>query len=221
MAPPRMLAAPTIALPMSYRTAQVGGLVTEEIVVERDGTVRDLRLVGATLELLAPFAENSLQRARFAPGAIENNPVAIRGLLTTVVGATPPADRPLSYATLRAFVPGGESREARWQLRDSVRRIELAGRAPAALPRGAEIVARAPNGAERRLDSLPASSAAGEFRRTASAGDFFAAAGDYGIEIREAGKTLARAVFTVAPDAAHAVVNSCEPIERPATLPAR
>jgi len=214
LAPPRMLSPGPVSLPAAYTSARVGGLVTEEIVVAPDGTARDLRVIGASTDLLVPFAEHALRHARFAGGTIENNPVAIRAVVTAAVGAAQAGASVPTFPTLRAFVPGGEPREARWQLRDSVRRIAVAGRA--ALPRGGELVARAADGKTERLETLTASADAREFLRTVSTRRFFARAGDYRIELREGGKASAAVTFTIAADAEHAVVNACEPLAIPA-----
>jgi hypothetical protein len=207
-----MLSAGAISLPATYKTARIGGEVVEEIVVERDGSVRGARLVGATFDALVPFAENSLQHSRFSAASIEGNPVAARCVVSTVVGALERMGVPPSFSILRVFVPGGESREARWQLAGSVRRLTLSARIAAPIAEATRLLARAPNGAERSLVTIPASSAAQQLQRTVKTGGFFASPGDYRLEIRQGDKTIASTTFTVASDFTTAVVNVCEPL---------
>lgn len=212
LTPPTRLTKAPVALPASFTATRVGGEVDDEVVIGADGAVRSVRLVHTRYEGLAPFGEKSVRDSRFDPGRIEGNPVAVRVLVSTLVGMKTKAREEPPYFSVWANVPGGESREARWQLRDSVERITLSAHLGAPLPGGGEIVALAGDGREKVLLKLPASAAAEDLRRTVSTGKFFARAGDYRIEIRSGGKTLGSTTVTIAEDFKAAIVNACAPI---------
>jgi hypothetical protein len=208
--PPRLLAAHPVVLPQTYVVARIGDEVLSEAVIDPQGAVVDTRVVHSQYEVLAPYAELSLRESRFTVATIEGNPVAARCLVTTAVGvagSTPPAT---PYDLLWAHVPGTEPREARWQLRDSVRKIALAVHVGSS-GREAVVVARAPSGSEKTLlrKAVPAPA---DFRETVRTGDFLEGAGDYRLELRVDGKTTAWTTFTVANDAKDAIVNACEPL---------
>ena len=72
---------------------------------------------------------------------------------------------------------------------------------------------RMPDGAERTLRKLtPKTGPPGEIRETVKTGDAFAGVGDYRLELRASGKTLASTTVTIAPDFTSAVVNACTPL---------
>ncbi len=215
LAPPALIAAGPVVLPQTYAAARLAADVVEEVVVGRDGSVASIRLVATSVPPLAPFAESSLQHATFSPGRIEGNPVAVRGWIRMPIGGTRP-DRPEPpYDTLRAFVPGGGSKEALWQLAGSVDRLTLAAHLGTAVPQGAAIVATAPGGAEQKLLAIPAAPAPLEIRETVKTGRFFTTAGDYRLELRADGKILASAAVTIASGFETAIVNACEPLVGP------
>jgi hypothetical protein len=210
--PPQLLAAHPIALPPDYVAARVGESVISEVVVGRQGEVLDAHPWRNLYKVLAPYAEQSLRKSRFAPATIEGNPVASRCLVTTMVGTIRPPKSEPSYDTLWVYTAGGESREARWQLRGSVRRITV--KAHVGSPgTGTEVVARNPSGEEKVLLRKTVSAPA-DFQETVRTGDFLEAAGDYRLELRVDGRTVARATFTVAEDPKDAIVNACEPLPR-------
>jgi hypothetical protein len=211
--PPRSLGAVTVPVPDSFLAARIGGEVVDEVVVGADGSVRSVRSVRARFPELAPYAQAALQKSRFAPASIQGNPVAVRILVTTGVGVSRPARVEPTFDAIRAYVPGGESREAQWQLRDSVSRITIVLRVENPMPSGAEVVAKAPGGAERTLWK-PAAVATppADVRETVTAGSFFHAPGDYTIELRAGGKTRATTTLTIASSFETAVVNACEPM---------
>ena len=216
LTPPKLIAAGPVSLPPTYIYARIASDVLEEIVVERDGAVRQTRLVAAAITILAPFAQVSLEHARFIPAAIEGNPVAVRGFITIPVGAVRKLPKEPPYDTLRAFVPGGESREARWQLAGSVERLTLVSHfGNEAAARGGSIVAVAPGGAEKVLLSMPAAPPPLEIRETVKAGRFFHPAGDYRLELRAGGKTLTSTTVTIAAGFETAIVNACEVLAGP------
>lgn len=214
LAPPKILAANLVALPGTFVAANVGAEMPVEVTVGPDGTVGEVAVRTSDLALLAPFAEESLKRSRFAPGAFEGNPVAVRVPVRVSVGAPPgrPANEE-GLAQVWAYVAAGESREARWQLRDSVSRLTLVARLGRSEPSGATIVGVAPGGAQKILLTLPATaSPPPEIHQTVTTGKFFAPAGNYRLELRTAGGAIASAHLTIADDATRAVVNACEPL---------
>jgi Gram-negative bacterial TonB protein C-terminal len=214
LAPPKILAANLVALPQTYVAANVGAEMPVEVTVGRDGTVDEVAVRTSDLALLAPYAEESLKRSRFAPGTFEGNPVAVRVPVRVSVGAPPrtPANDP-GLAQIWAHVADDGSREARWQLRGSVSRLTLIARLGRSWASGATIVAVAPGGAQKTLLTLPAtSSPPPEIHQTVATGKFFAPAGNYRLELRTAGGAIASAHLTIADDSTRAVVNACEPL---------
>src|SRR5262249_3489290 len=160
---------------------------------------KETRLVAAPVAQLVPFAQASLEKSRFSPAAIEGNPVAVRGVITVPIGMVRKAPNEPPYDALRVFVAGGESREARWQLAGSVEGVTLGGHlGAAAAERGASIVAVAPGGGEKVLLTIPAATPPVDVRETVGTGRFFHAAGDYALQLRAGGKTLATTVLTIA-----------------------
>ena len=209
--PPTRLSTGNVTLPSSYLAARVGGEVVDEIVVGKDGTVAAVRPVRATIAELAPFAESSVRRSRFQAASIEGNPVAARILIKTQVGTTQ-ARREPPFDTVWANVPGGQSREARWQLAGSVAKLELSVHLGTSAPEGARAVAVAPGGSERVLWKGKAGAAPAEIRETVKTGRFLEDAGDYRLELRAGGRVLAMTTVTIAPDFTAAIVNACEPL---------
>lgn len=216
LAPPQIVTVGPTSLPPAWTAARLGGEVTEEIVVDRTGALKDTRLVAAAIGPLAPFAQSALERSRFSPGSIEGNPVAVRGVIAVPIGAVRKLKNEPPFDAVRVFVAGGEPREARWQLAGSVGRVTLVAHAgsPAAQG-GASIVAVAPGGAEKVLLTIPAAAPPVEVRETVRTGRFFHAAGDYALQLRAGGKALAATTFTVATGFETAVVNACEPLPWP------
>ncbi len=216
LSPPALLVAGPVNLPQTYVSARLAADVIEEIVVGRDGAVLGVQLVAASISPLAPFAEASLHHAEFAPGRIEGNPVAVRGWIRMPIGGIVKSRRrDPAYDSLRAFVPGGASREARWQLAGSLERLEIVAHIGSDVPQGAVVVAVAPGGGEQTLLTIPASAPPLEIRETVKTGRFLWAAGDYRLELRAAGKPLAATTVTVAAGFETAIVNACEPLVGP------
>jgi hypothetical protein len=210
------VAAGPVHLPPTYVSARLGSDILDEIVVGRDGTVTQIWFVAAPLPVLAPFAQVSLEKARFTPASIEGNSVAVRGVITVPIGSVRKLPNPPPYDTLRVFVAAGASREARWQLAGSVERLTLVGHVgdQAGAP-GTSVVAVAPKGAEKVLLSVSAAPLPLDVRETVKTGRFFFEAGDYRIELRAGARVLASTTLTVAPGFETAVVNACEPLVGP------
>ncbi|HWZ86931.1 MAG TPA: hypothetical protein VN032_12060 [Thermoanaerobaculia bacterium] len=215
LTPPRLVAAGPVNLPATFVAARLASDVLEEIVVERDGAVRATRLVAASIPNLAPFAQVAAERARFLPAAIEGNPVAVRGVITIPIGSVRKSPNEPPFDTLRAFVPGGGSRESLWQLAGSVERLTLVAHVGDAVGQGAAIVAIGPGGAEKTLLAVAASPPPLEIRETVKTGNFLSGAGDYRLELRAGGKPLASTTVTIAAGFESAIVNACEPLVGP------
>jgi hypothetical protein len=198
-----------VPVPDSFLAARIGGPVVDEVVIGADGAVRTVRSVRARFPELAPYAQAALQRSKFTPATIQGNAVAVRALVPTFVGIAREVRKEPTFDTVWAFVPGGEAREAQWQLRDSVSRLTLALRIENAMPQ-AEVVAKAPDGAERSLWKGSVGTPPADLRETVATGKFFFANGDYRIELRSAGKTVAYALLTIANGHETAIVNACE-----------
>jgi len=214
--PPRLLVPGSVALPAVYTEARVGAEVTEEVVLDKTGAVKQTRLVASPLALLAPFAQYALEKGRFSGGTIEGNPVAVRGVITIPIGAVRKLPSEPPFDAVRVFVAGGESREARWQLAGSVERVTVVAHVgSAAGAGGASIVAVSPRGTEKVLITIPASAPPVDVRETIRTGGFFHAAGDYALQLRGGGKTLAETTLTIAAGFETAVVNACEPLRAP------
>jgi hypothetical protein len=212
--PPRRLGVTNVPVPDSFLAARIGGDVVDEVVVGADGAVRSVRSVRARFPELAPYAQAALQKNRFSPASIQGNSVAVRALVKTTVGVMRPARNEPTFDTVWAYVPGGEPREAQWQLRGSVSRLALVLRIENPMPQGGEVVARTPGGAERALWKVAAPTPAADESATVSTGSFFHASGDYRIELRSGGKALAFTTMTIADSYETAVVNACEAVEK-------
>jgi hypothetical protein len=188
--------------------------VTEEIVVDKTGALKETRLVAAAVAPLVPFAQSSLEKSRFSSGSIEGNPVAVRGVIAVPIGLVRKLPNEPPFDAVRVFVAGGGPREARWQLAGSVDRLTLVAHLGSAGGNGgASIVAVAPGGAERVLLTIPATAPPIEVRETVRTGRFFHPAGDYALRLRAGGKTLATTTLTIASGFETAVVNACEPLQ--------
>jgi hypothetical protein len=212
---PRVLAVSPAPLPASFMSVGLSADVPAEATVSADGTVSEaaVRTTDLALAVLAPFAVETLRRSRFAPGSFEGNPVAIRVPVRVSIGMSRAASGSVELPTqLWAYVAGGESREARWQLRDSVSRLTLVAHIARVGPPGAAIVAVAENGTEKTLLTLPPAASPPEIHQTVETEKFFASAGNYRLELRTSNGASASAHFTIAGDSAHAIVNACRPL---------
>lgn len=210
--PPLRISTGPSSLPDSFLTARVGGEVVDEVVIGKDGAIGTIRAARSRIPELAPYAEASLRRSRFSPASIEGNPVAARILVSTPVGIVR-TDRPEpAHDSLWAHVPGGESREARWQLAGSVEKLAVEALAATVPREELRIAAVAPDGAERILWKGTPAGPSQEVREIVKTGGFFARPGDYRLELRAGGRVLAATTLTIAPDFQTAIVNACEPL---------
>ena len=212
LTPPQRLSTAPVELPASFVAARAGGVVVDEAVVGADGKLSELRLVRARFDALAPFGQKSVESSRFAAGAIEGNAVAARVRIATTLGVVSKARVEPAYDLLWAHVASGQSREAQWQLAKSVASLRVTAHLGTVTGRESEITAVAPDKKERVLVRLPASDTPTDVDRTVSTDKFFWAPGDYRLELRAEGKTLAWTTLTIADDYTRAIVNACQPI---------
>ena len=210
--PPRRLTTPPVELPPTFMAARAGGIVVDEVIVGVDGKISDLRVVRARIEFLAPFAQKSVQLSRFDAASIEGNPVASRVRVATTLGTVSKARVEPEYDLVWAHVAAGQSREAQWQLAKSVERLTVTGHLGTVTGQSGEIVAVAPDKKERVLVRVAASDKPIDVEETVGTGKFFSEPGDYRLELRAGGKTLAWTTLTIADDFTRAIVNACQPI---------
>ena len=201
-----------VELPPSFVAARAGGMVVAEAIVGIDDRLSDLRVVRSRFDALAPFGQKSVEGSRYAAGSIEGNPVATRIRIATTLGSVSKARVEPEYDLVWAHVAAGQSREAQWQLAKSVGSLTLTAHLGTVTNREAAIVAVAPDKKERILLRLPASDKPLDVDRTVPTEKFFWAPGDYRLELRAEGKTLAWTTVTIADDYTRAIVNACQPI---------
>ncbi len=212
MTPPRRLTTAPVQLPPSYTAARIGGIVVDEAVIGIDGKISAIRVVRTRWEGLGPFAQKSVEDSRFDAALIEGNPVATRVQIATPLGNIQTLRGEPEFDMVWAQVPGGQSREARWQLAQSVESLTVTAHLGNTPGEGGEVVAMAPDGKERILLRIPASDRPVDASETVSTGDFLSAAGDYRLELRSGGKKVAWTTLTIADDYTRAIVNACRPI---------
>ena len=136
----------TVELPPSYTAARLGGIVVDEAVIGVDARISAIRARPHAIEGLGPFAQKSVEDSRFEAALIEGNPVATRVQIATPLGNIQKTRVEPEYDMVWAHVPGGQPREARWQLAQSVESLTVTahlGNTPGA---GGDVVAVAPDG---------------------------------------------------------------------------
>ncbi len=212
MTPPRRLTTAFVVLPPSYTATRLGGIVVDEAVIGIDGRISGVRVVRARVEGLAPFGQKSIEDSRFDAALMEGNPVATRAQIATTLGTVSRARVEPEYDILWAHVSGGQSREARWQLAQSVESLTITAHLGTLPGKGGEVVAVAPDGNELILAHVPPAEKPIDVRETVSTERFLWAAGDYRLELRSDGRTLAWSTLTIADDSTRAIVNACRPL---------
>ena len=205
-AKPQLLRSPEYPAPA--RKARMSGESTHEVTVDREGKVREARIVGTTFMVFAQAADAALRRSTYSPAALDGRPVSTRFWVRVPFGSPTEVEKTAARNRVTAFVPGDEPGRARWQLANAVDRLTLAGDIASAPPAEVAVVGIAPGGRERVL--LAAGDiASGSLRATVKTGDFFSRAGEYRIQMRQGDKTIAEGGFTVAEKESSAVVNAC------------
>ncbi|MDQ5858882.1 MAG: energy transducer TonB [Acidobacteriota bacterium] len=205
-AKPKMLRSPEYPAPAVK--ARMSGESTHEVIVDRAGKVRDARIVGTTFMVFALAADTALRKSTYFPAELEGRPVATRFWVRVPFGTPKGVESSPARNRVTAFVPGDEPGPARWQLKDAVDRVTLAGDIASAPPAEVAVIGIASGGQERVL--LPAGKVASRrLRATVKTGDFFSRAGEYLIQLRQGDKTIAEGGFTVAESESTALVNAC------------
>ena len=200
---PRMPQYPPTAL-----RARMSGESTHEVLVDRDGKVRGVQILGTTFMIFALAANEALSKSLYFPATLDGRPVASRFWVRVPFGIPRGIESSPARNRVTAFVPGDEKPGARWQIAGNVRRLNVVAEVASAPPAEVSIVATAPGGAERVLVPL-GSATSREIRTSVRTGDFFSKAGEYRISLRQGERTIGVGGFTVAPDEASAVVNTC------------
>ncbi len=209
--PPTAVRVVPLDVPPTYAAARISAELPAEVVVNPDGTVGEAAVRTAEYGMLAPFAEETLKRGRFSAGTFENNPAAVRLPVRVPIGGPRHSDEAHAPPEIWIYVAAGQSREARWQLRDSVSSVTLVGHVAKLSAPGGSVVAVAPDKQVRTLLTIPPSEAPQDIRQTVAAGKVFGGVGTYRVELRGAnGLALASARFTVSDDYRGAVINACE-----------
>jgi hypothetical protein len=210
LASPRVVGTQRVDVPATFATARLTGELPAQVTVAADGTVRDSAMRTGDLPALEGFVRDTLKHTHFSAGSFEGNAAAVRVPVQIPIGSPRRPDDPRGPAEVWAHVAAGQSREARWQLRDSVSRVTVVAHVPP-LSEPGTIVAVAPGGQTRSLVTLPASTAPQELNQTVDTAKFFAAAGVYRVEMR-APALRASSRLTIAPDYREAVINACETV---------
>jgi hypothetical protein len=200
---PRMPEYPPTAL-----RARMNGESTHEVLVDRNGKVRDAHILGTTFMVFALATDNALRKSLYFPATLDGRPVASRFWVRMPFGVPQGIESSPARNRVTAFVPGSESPRARWQIAGSVRRVTVVAEVASAPPAEVAVVAIAPGGAERVL--VPRGSATSRAIRTSvRTGDFFSRAGEYRVSLRQGDRPIGEGGFTVAPDEESAVINTC------------
>ncbi len=143
---------------------------------------------------------------------MDGHPATMRVRVSTRLGTIGKARVEPEYDSIWAYVAPGQSREAVWQLAGSVEKLTLEIHLGTSPKDGAEIVALPPDGKARVLKKLARSAEPQDLRETVATKGLFERAGDYRIELRAGGKTLAFTTVTIADDFTRAIVNACAPL---------
>jgi Gram-negative bacterial TonB protein C-terminal len=207
--PPRAERPALPTYPVTLQRARVSGEAIHEAVLDREGKLLDLKLVEVSFFSFAPAAEAAIRDTGYRPATLEGNPVAARWRIITPFGGEGRRLAVLPRNRLWVFVPAGENRNARWQLAGWVKRVAMEIQL-ASTSKPAAVLAVDRSGTERGLFSLPAGSKP-ETRTVVRTGSAFEKPGEYIVELRQDGQSVAETRFTVAPDWKAAVVNACQP----------
>ena len=185
----------------------MAGESTHEVLVDRFGKVRDVRIVGMTFMVFALATDAALRAAHYSPATLDGRPVATRFWMRIPFGVPKDVESSPARNRVTAFVPADESNRARWQLTKSIHRVTVVADVASVRAGEVSVVAVAPGGAERVL--VPAGKALPRTRETVKAADFFSRPGEYQIRLQQGTRILTEGLFTVAEDERAAVVNAC------------
>jgi hypothetical protein len=194
--------------PPTAMRARMSGESTHELVVDRDGKVRDAHILGTTFMVFALAADDALRKSLYFPATLDGRPVASRFWVRVPFGVPRGFESSPARNRVTAFVPGDETPGARWQIAGKVRRVTVVAEIASAPPGEVSVVATAPGGAEHVL--VPRGGASSrEIRTSVRSGDFFSKAGEYRVNLRQGERTIGVGSFTIAPDEGSAIVNAC------------
>jgi hypothetical protein len=193
--------------PATAKRARMSGESTHEVLVDRFGKVRNVRIVGMTFMDFAMATDAALWKANYSPATLDGRPVATRFWIRVPFGVPKDVESSPARNRVTAFVDAEESGRARWQLANSIHRVTVVADVASAPAAEVSVVAIAPGGAERIL--VPAGKATPHTREAVKTADFFARPGDYRIQLQQGTRPIAEGLFTVAEDEHAAVVNAC------------
>ena len=94
--------------PPTARRARMTGESTHEIIVGRDGKVRDAHVVGTTFMVFALAADDAIRRSTYFPATLDGKPVASRFWVRVPFGIPKAVDASPARNRVTAFVPGDE-----------------------------------------------------------------------------------------------------------------
>jgi hypothetical protein len=186
----------------------MNGESTHEVLVDRSGRVRDVRIVGTTFMVFALASDAALRAGSFYPATLDGKAVGSRFWMRVPFGVPTNIESSPARNRVTAFVPGDEPVRARWQLTGSVHRVTVVGDVASAPPAEVSVVAIAPGGATQvlvpagRIDSK-------RFRMTVKTGNFFSKPGEYRLRLQQNDRPISEGGFTVAEDESSALVNAC------------
>jgi hypothetical protein len=186
----------------------MSGESTHEVLVDRSGKVRDVRIVGTTFMIFALASDASLRGATYFPATLDGKPVGTRFWVRVPFGVPKDIESSPARNRVTAFVPGDEPVRARSQLMGSVRRVTVVANVASVPPAQVSAVAIGPGGSTRvlvRAGRIGSKS----FRRTVATGDFFSRPGEYRLRLLQDDRPIAEGGFTVAEDESSTFVNAC------------
>lgn len=186
----------------------MSGESTHEVIVDRDGKVRDVHIVCTTFMVFALAADGALRKSTYFPAELDGRPVASRFWVRVPFGVPVNVESSPARNRVTAFVPGDEPARARQQLAGEIRRLTVVADIASVPPAEASVVAVAPGGAERVLIA-PGSKASPRLRASVRTGNFFSKPGEYRLSLRQGERPIGEGGFTVAADEPSAVVNAC------------
>ncbi len=186
----------------------MSGESTHEVVVDRNGIVREARIVGWTFIVFAQAGDAALRKSRYLPATLGGRPVGSRFWVRFPFGVPKNIESSAARNRVTAFVPGDQPDRARWQLAGNVRRVTVVADVASAPPQEVSVVAVSPGGAERVLVRAGRSDSR-RIQATVGTGDFFSRAGEYRVQLRQGDRPIAEGGFTVAENETSAVVNAC------------
>ena len=171
----------------------MSGESTHELVVDRDGKVREAHILGTTFMVFALAADDALRKSIYSPATLDGRPVASRFWVRVPFGVPTGIETSAARNRVTAFVPGDEKPAARRQLAGSVRRVTVVAEVASAPPGEVSVVAIAPGGAERVL--VPRGRAASRtVRASMRTGDFLSRPGEYQIRLLQGDRPIGGAV---------------------------